>query len=525
MKDNKITLERVSFLLLVWLVLDCAILGGGSILKIGGISYRIFIFAFFVFCSLPLVIRNLRDLLKNKYFIFMLMWGIWLICSSLIGIFNNNNVEIIIANLIGFASVAMVPGVLTILNTKKRIHIIMNVLAICTVIIFIQSLIVLIVYLNDIELYERISDYMIVAEIGGTSDINSHIVRIFLRSAPISVLGLLCTFYLTEKSEHKILKVFLILNMALCLMSLLLTYTRSIYLGLIVGLGIMLFGYYYLYRLNQCNYMKIVKISLAVVVTFLMVLCLFNVSTKTKYLSYGIYRLTSIEYFKPVDDLNTSTEEVTKSLEESVKSEEVKNLKATNRLDEENSDNIHSEEDTENENIKDDKKDNVTDTKKEPASESNELKNDEINKDTSLDNYENLTISEKNTASDNFREETKKEIFENIKSNLLIGKGLGTVLECRADRDNANEYFYLDVLMKSGIVGLIIFLMPMVALLLFTLKNLTKLPKDDAKIVVTWIAGLLSVAAFSIYNPYLNGINGFMVYACTMGVCNSLENK
>ena len=518
MKDNKITLDGVSFLLLVWLVLDCAILGGGSIFKIGGISYRIFIFAFFVFCSLPLVIRNLKDLLKNKYFNFMLMWGIWLICSSIIGIFNNNNVEIIITNLIGFASVAMVPGVLTILNSKKRIHIVMNVLAFCTIIIFIQSLIVLIVYLNDIELYEKISDYMIVAEIGGTSDINSHIVRIFLRSAPISVLGLLCAFYLTEKSEHKILKIFLILNMALCLMSLLLTYTRSVYLGLIVGLGVMLFGYYILYRSNLCNYMYIIKLSLAVFVTFLIVLFMFNISTKTKYLSYGIYRLTSIEYFKPVDDLNISTEEVVKSIE-------VEKLEATNMSDEKTSKSIHNEKCTENENIEDEKKDNVIESKKESVGESKVDKSDEINKDTSLDNYENLTILEKNTASDNFREETKKELFENIKSNFLIGKGLGTVLECRADRDNANEYFYLDVIMKSGIVGLIIFLMPMVALLLFTLKNLTKLPKDDAKIVVTWIAGLLSVAAFSIYNPYLNGINGFMVYACTMGVCNSLENK
>jgi len=50
-----------------------------------------------------------------------------------------------------------------------------------------------------------------------------------------------------------------------------------------------------------------------------------------------------------------------------------------------------------------------------------------------------------------------------IKEYPVIGRGLGATGE---ERDGADEYFYLDVLARMGIVGLLLYMMPLLLVLL-----------------------------------------------------------
>lgn len=126
------------------------------------------------------------------------------------------------------------------------------------------------------------------------------------------------------------------------------------------------------------------------------------------------------------------------------------------------------------------------------------------------DKFQNDTI-----ASDKLREETRTELIENIKTSPIWGHGLGKTLEVRNGR--ANEYIYLDIWMKTGIIGLALFFAPMVLLIADTVKKIKTAPQT-VRLRAPWIAVLLGFVSFSYFNPYMNAALGILFYCCTIGV-------
>ncbi len=139
-----------------------------------------------------------------------------------------------------------------------------------------------------------------------------------------------------------------------------------------------------------------------------------------------------------------------------------------------------------------------------------------VGKPGQTDHYQNETI-----ASDKYRAATRAELIENIKTSPIWGHGLGKTLAVR--NHLANEYIYLDIWMKAGIIGLALFFAPMALLAIDTIKKIKTLP-DVVRLRAPWLAVLLGFVAFSYFNPYMNAALGILFYCCTAGVSYTNHN-
>ena len=128
------------------------------------------------------------------------------------------------------------------------------------------------------------------------------------------------------------------------------------------------------------------------------------------------------------------------------------------------------------------------------------------------DAYNSLT-----QLSDERRAVTIRESLQDIKASPLIGHGLGYTV---ASRPDGNEYSYLDLWLKTGIIGLLLYFTPFIMIVvdLFRQKNNTICTRNEK---VVWFAFLLGIMGYSIFNPYINSALGIFAYACVIAVSNN----
>lgn len=132
-----------------------------------------------------------------------------------------------------------------------------------------------------------------------------------------------------------------------------------------------------------------------------------------------------------------------------------------------------------------------------------------------INNYNKITLE-----SDKLRQMTIKETIKYIKKSPIIGHGLGFTLPFR----DGNEYTYLDILMKMGIVGLILFLLPIIIIVVKIFKTSSDevFPKD---LKIIWFAFLLGILAYSAFNPYITSSLGIFVFGITIAISQNIKKQ
>ena len=124
------------------------------------------------------------------------------------------------------------------------------------------------------------------------------------------------------------------------------------------------------------------------------------------------------------------------------------------------------------------------------------------------------------TTGDEIREETIRELKELFAKSPLIGNGLGAATE---ERGGADEYFYLDVLARMGVIGLALYLLPILLALIRLLKNRRELSEfPDPWLIMTGLAAFLIATYF---NPWMNAALGIAWYALAIAAALLLPEK
>ena len=124
-------------------------------------------------------------------------------------------------------------------------------------------------------------------------------------------------------------------------------------------------------------------------------------------------------------------------------------------------------------------------------------------------------------GSDKTRAKTLKEMNTYIRQAPLLGHGLGKAITVR--HNGLTEYFYRDLLVKTGAIGLILYLLPALWLVLALIRK--SMSNPNKLILGCWVAVLLGFMGFSYYNPYMNASLGILFYCCTVGVFGNLKYK
>ncbi len=115
--------------------------------------------------------------------------------------------------------------------------------------------------------------------------------------------------------------------------------------------------------------------------------------------------------------------------------------------------------------------------------------------------------------SDNTRELTVRGLKELIRRSPLFGCGLGAA---GAERDGIDEYFYLDMLARTGILGLILYFLPYLYATLLMIRRREPLKNWPEGIVA--FAGLWAFLIASYFNPWMNAALGITWYAAALTV-------
>lgn len=129
-----------------------------------------------------------------------------------------------------------------------------------------------------------------------------------------------------------------------------------------------------------------------------------------------------------------------------------------------------------------------------------------------------IEVTEK---SDRFRQETKDGLKDCIRRSPIIGCGLGAAA---ASRDSGvDEYFYLDMLARTGIVGLLLYMLPFGYVVLWCLRRRSLLRECPEGAAV--VCGLCTFWIVTWFNPWMNAVLGIAWYAVTLSVPQALEEQ
>lgn len=114
-------------------------------------------------------------------------------------------------------------------------------------------------------------------------------------------------------------------------------------------------------------------------------------------------------------------------------------------------------------------------------------------------------------ASDLFRERMSSLINSKIIEAPLFGTGLGSHINLR---DGAIEMTYQDIVIRMGIIGLIVFLIPFIITLAVVIQK-----KKNYNMISCVLCALYAVMIASYTNPYLITSNGIFIYCLCMRLC------
>ena len=129
-----------------------------------------------------------------------------------------------------------------------------------------------------------------------------------------------------------------------------------------------------------------------------------------------------------------------------------------------------------------------------------------------------IEVTEK---SDRFRQETQDGLKDCIRRSPIIGCGLGAAA---ASRDSGvDEYFYLDMLARTGIVGLLLYMLPFGYVVLWCLRRRSLLRECPEGAAV--VCGLCTFWIVTWFNPWMNAVLGIAWYAVTLSVPQALEEQ
>ena len=131
-----------------------------------------------------------------------------------------------------------------------------------------------------------------------------------------------------------------------------------------------------------------------------------------------------------------------------------------------------------------------------------------------------VDMKEITANSNETREETVNGLKEIIREYPLIGRGLGATSDAR---DGADEYFYLDMLARMGIIGLTLYILPVLLALLRAARRRRALKADPETGFI--VIGLIGFLIATYFNPWMNAALGIAWYALTIAAVWTLKKE
>ena len=513
--------EQAVFFLLLVLMADCTFFGAGRTLIVAGLGFRMLVLGLLMACSVPVILRDLKKLMTNKVLWILVVFALWLVVQAARGIVNGNSFGILLSDLKGFAYFVAVLPAICVLNSKKRLHTLMKTMMYASVALAVVSLVSTCMYkwCHDVfnALYEMDSESNILVL---SCIIERKVPRLFFKSTNYFLVGCAFSLYFYVTGEKKGDWKYPLFT-GLCLFALLVSYTRACYLAAAVA-AFALVVIYLVFGSKSVRTKTWKWVGLAVA-AFVVITGGLSLIMGINYVQYALERVGV---------------SISLSFEESVPEEKVMLMAAPNQTEKYQvvslSDGAKPFDDWDNVDWDTLDWDNVDwgsiDWENIDIYKINwdKIDMEAIDWDSfnridwekwEQQDYNN--IADMNSLSDAVRAETLAEMNGYISESPILGHGLGKAITCR--ENGLAEYFYHDVIVKTGAIGLVLYLLPILWMALALLGK--KIAREPKLLLGSWMAVLLGFLAFSYYNPYMNASLGILFYCCIIGIFSNLRKQ
>lgn len=450
--------DIISFVSLCVFFFDCSLSGGGHYISVGPLTLRMFFGFLALFTALPSLLKNFRKHILNPINICVLLFVAYMAFCAIRGYLAGNRTDVIISDIKGFMWLFLVPVLIATVNSAYRFKRITDFIIAGA---FLQGCLVLVINAICVIVPDGIRifyDPLMDTLMGSVSNVSGTIYRLFMKSSPYMALAVSVAVY--RQLKEKRLKPFYVTVIAVCLNALLFSFTRSIYGGVFVVLASMVFVCLFFLRKYFKRCVAVLLITLLITAGCVIVQ---EFTFGGNYINFAISRTFNTEPVKsPVLTARSAVIDFFNSFGEG-------------------------------------------------GTQSGLPGGDDIE--------EQMNYIERTEESDNFRAQTKKELTELIVKNPVIGNGLGAAAPCRPN--GLDEYFYLDVLARMGVIGLVLYILPFGYIVLKCLKYRKKM--SERLDICGVLCGMIGFWAVTWFNPWMNAVLGIACYALCAAIPQILE--
>ncbi|MBQ2931613.1 MAG: O-antigen ligase family protein [Clostridia bacterium] len=481
--------ENVAYIALCVAIANGVFFGTANYAVELGFSVWSIVIPVMVIGSLALLICNIKDILKNSTLWLLIAYGVWILISAVRGYQAGNDIGHITEDLQRVIYFSLFPLILTILNRESRIIKLMKIVVYGSLALSILTIIFYISYLFLPALFDKLLYLGYYGQMINFTRISDVICRILFVSTPMQLFGCAFALYFLATDRQHTIRYSIIIG--LNLFCILMSFTRTLYLATFVAAALAILLVFL--KADQKSRLFVAKGIATSVVTCAVIIVCFSTAAKTNYFGYALQRVFVTQQETPDTNINNEQGETPDSI-------------INNEQQETPGSNINNEQqETPGTNPS---------TNETPEIPENTTPPEEIIGFENEDEYLQATL-----LSDNIRENTKKLLQARIDTNPLCGVGLGMRLP---ERETPPEFFYLDLWAKTGLLGLLLFLIPACVVIIDILKRIIR--RQPFLLSAVWAVGLIGLMVYSVLQPYMNTAPCVLMYCCVLCV-NAWQKK
>lgn len=239
------SLDRIAFILLCVYAAENCVGCAGHWLEIGPVSIRIALFMVCFAVTLPLVLYRIRDVLRNPMTWVLVAFFAWFAVSTVIGYANGNPTNFWVADITSFLPFSLYFGFVLTVRDGKRLEQLMMTIFYASVIlaVVVYILHIFLAYATPQQIKD-INKWMDAVLDNGLAEMKTGGQRLYLRSEIFTQVAMLIGWYELWKKPSLGKRIFLWISEAFLMAACILTYTRSLWIGLFVSV-VLLFVFLY----------------------------------------------------------------------------------------------------------------------------------------------------------------------------------------------------------------------------------------------------------------------------------------
>lgn len=227
--------DQLSLVAIFLFAAECVLGCSGQWLRFGPVSIRMVLFAICFVLTLPNVFRNLKELLRTPHVIWTVLLGIYLVIAAVIGWRRGNSLGFIKADITGYMTFALLPGMLTTICTRERVAKLTNVVFYSAFALGAVTVIMhfFLAFATDTQIFE-LNNWINDHSMGGMATMVTGMQRTYFRSHIFLQVGLLIGLQKVWCKKGKA-RWLLFGAEAILAYACLMTYTRGFWLGLAIS--------------------------------------------------------------------------------------------------------------------------------------------------------------------------------------------------------------------------------------------------------------------------------------------------